>query len=775
MRSLRFGLGMRIFSGFGILVLLLLGIALSGSYGLFVVGGEVGKMDAIAGSLRRVQETTYRLEVVRRGLNRFRLDADEAALRDAINAETRAVELLEQLAAGATSDQKSALYHSVAANLRSLAKKRERFVTLLRAAVQERKVLSDIDDTMTVAATNLADAAGASKNPADWVPGHAVRIAFLSAELASSRFLASPEGDAALADAFRKEAGLAQGSLTAEIYVGSTDVKTLVPPVQTLLNQYIASFNKYAAAMLEGASLYDTQIRPEIHNLQTLLATAQDSLSSGFDQTSNAANDVATGALHKQIAMSGGATIAGLVLALLLARAIIRPIRSMTEAMARLAAGDTETDVPARGNTDEIGAMARAVEVFRLHAIENTRLAREREHDRAEKDRHQAAMDRHTEDFGTSIAGVMQRFIASANAVRQAASQATDGARRTHERISDTMQGAAASARDLGSVAASAEEVAASINEISKQVSHVTASVQAAVGRATETDVKVASLSEAANRIGEVVHLITNIAGQTNLLALNATIEAARAGEAGKGFAVVAGEVKALAAQTARATEQIGAQVVAIRGATDGAVTAVREVGAAIGAVETVATAIAAAVEEQAAATREITNSVQLVTTTTSSAADAMREVLAIAESTDETNVSAVQAADEVGETAGTLRSEMADFLAALTRGNESERRLYERIPGEGAQVSVRMGSRPAAGATIKDISRGGITILLDCDDQLGMDTEFCLPGGGSVKARIVRIEDGMTSFAFRQDAASLSQIDRAMEIIGQGGAVKAA
>ena len=152
-----------------------------------------------------------------------------------------------------------------------------------------------------------------------------------------------------------------------------------------------------------------------------------------------------------------------------------------------------------------------------------------------------------------------------------------------------------------------------SINEISRQVAHVTVSVQAAVDRATETDAKVAGLSAAADRIGDVVRIITDIAGQTNLLALNATIEAARAGAAGKGFAVVAGEVKALAAQTGRATDQIGAQIIAIRDATAEAVTAVREVGVAIGQVETVASAIAAAVEEQAAATREITNSVQQV------------------------------------------------------------------------------------------------------------------------------------------------------------------
>jgi methyl-accepting chemotaxis protein len=228
--------------------------------------------------------------------------------------------------------------------------------------------------------------------------------------------------------------------------------------------------------------------------------------------------------------------------------------------------------------------------------------------------------------------------------------------------------------------------------------------VHADVDRASETDAKVAGLATATDQIGDVVRLISDIADQTNLLALNATIEAARAGEAGKGFAVVAGEVKALAAETARATSQIGTQIVAIREATGEAVSAVRDVGLAIGQVESVSTAIAAAVAEQAAATEEISNSVQSVTMATNSSVHAMEEVASIAAQSDTASHSVLTAADEVGQTAGTLRAEVTGFLNAMTRGDSEDRRSHEHLPVSGAKASadhapnaLQQRTRPAA------------------------------------------------------------------------------
>ncbi len=209
------------------------------------------------------------------------------------------------------------------------------------------------------------------------------------------------------------------------------------------------------------------------------------------------------------------------------------------------------------------------------------------------------------------------------------------------------------------------------------------------------TDAKVGGMASAADRVGDVVRLITDIASRTNLLALNATIEAARAGAAGKGFAVVAGEVKGLATQTGKATEEIATQITAIRAATGEAVTAVREVSAAIAEVNEVATAIAAAVEQQAAATREIAASVQTVTVANHEATAAMQEVSSISQTTDAASSQVLVGADEVGRNAETLRGELTEFLQAMASTGDEDGRGHERIAGNGAQaVAARLGAQ---------------------------------------------------------------------------------
>lgn len=352
-------------------------------------------------------------------------------------------------------------------------------------------------------------------------------------------------------------------------------------------------------------------------------------------------------------------------------RRVARPLAGLATATGQLAGGNLDVAVPEVHRADEVGAVARALETLR----DGSRRARELEaaaaSERLARDRRQAAMAHHTEEFGTSVTGLMSSLTATGAAMRRAADEMAEAMRHTRDGAAVTTSGAEESARNLASVAAAVEELTASVREISRQVTEAASLAQDADGRARATDATVRGLTEAASQIGEVVNLITGIAGQTNLLALNATIEAARAGEAGKGFAVVASEVKQLAAQTARATEQIGIQIAAIQAATGEAAGAVRGVGDAIARVNEVAATIAAAVEQQGAATREIAVSVQTVSRHAETSSNAMRKVMEVVDGADATVRSVLTTAGEVAELSGTLHGQVDQFLTAVRETEE--------------------------------------------------------------------------------------------------------
>jgi methyl-accepting chemotaxis protein len=366
--------------------------------------------------------------------------------------------------------------------------------------------------------------------------------------------------------------------------------------------------------------------------------------------------------------IGGVVLLVGILGSWLVTRDITRSLSVVEQALERLVGGDLTSDIPGLGRRDEVGGIARAMLVFRGNARQTLELQADVDKAREAKDRRQAAMDRDTHDFGGSIAGVMASLGTSAEAMRTTASTMSATARQTRTSAARTAEAATASSRNLGAVSTGTEQMSASIAEISRQTARGTNAVRGAVHCAGATDTKVAGLAQAADRIGDVVRLISSIAGQTNLLALNATIEAARAGDAGKGFAVVANEVKALAAQTARATTDIGTQIAAIGAATAEAVDAVRDVVRAIGQVDEVTVAIAAAVEHQASATRDIATSIQTVTVTTDETVRSMNEVCTVSEATEAAGRDVLAGADDVARTAATLKIEVDQFLSATAR-----------------------------------------------------------------------------------------------------------
>jgi methyl-accepting chemotaxis protein len=362
----------------------------------------------------------------------------------------------------------------------------------------------------------------------------------------------------------------------------------------------------------------------------------------------------------------GLALIVAVGAGLLLSRSVATPVLGMTAAMTRLAEHDMSVTVPALGQADEIGRMAKAVEVFRESMIKAAAAAEREAADNQARAARAALIDRLTGDFDAGVTEVLTAVSSAADEMQSTATAMTtiaDGSARQANAVAAAAEEASA---NVQTVAASAEELASSIAEITRQVAQSSTISTQAVAQAKTTDHDVEALTLAASKIGEVVRLISDIADRTNLLALNATIEAARAGEAGRGFAIVAAEVKGLAQQTARATGDIAAQVEAIQIATARSVEAIRDIAGTIAGISQTSTAIASAVEQQGAATGEIARNVQQASAGTTQVTQNIAGVSQAAAETGHAASQVLGAAGDLSKQAALLRGKVETFLGAI-------------------------------------------------------------------------------------------------------------
>ena len=611
MPSLRLRIRGRLYLGFSVLVAISLTMAVVAVWNLWAVQGQMARLSALSDNTARVQDISIHLQAIRRANLRYIYDANEPAFKEAAEREAATVELLKAAAKSTLSEERLKIYNGLMGDIEKLKPLRERMGAAVNETMKGKATLLTGGDELTANTGKLVDAARATGDTSVTAPVADLESKILLVRVANWRFLAVR--DAKGPATFRTNLDRAQQALVSLEKAGLPDeVKAAFGPIKSSLSTYKAAFETTSAAILEADEIYRNGIAPLVSESVDKLKVAETGLKTDYQKSRATTDGVIANTTWIQQVGGGLAVLFGGIVAFLIARSIAGPLTSMNRAMGALAGGDLKVEIPGRGKTDEIGDMAKAIQVFKESMVETERLRDEQTAlEERQVESRKADMRKLAGEFEQAVGEIVDTVSSASTELEASAGTLTTTAARARDLSTEVASASQEASANVQAVASATEELSSSVSEIARQVQESARIASEAVVQASRTNERVGELSKAAARIGDVVELISTIAGQTNLLALNATIEAARAGEAGRGFAVVASEVKALAEQTAKATGEIAQQVSSIQAATEESVGSIREISGTIERLSEISSTVAAAVEEQGAATQEISRNVQ--------------------------------------------------------------------------------------------------------------------------------------------------------------------
>ncbi len=659
------GIRSRLYAGF---VLLVMTAAIIGAYAIY----QQDRLDdsyEVRSRLYRTAQTILAVDGLAARLRGFaetyRLMPQPERIPAMEQARRTIEESSEKGTASAITDLGRMLFARIGDDARALKPELEHLTATGAALVEARTRMFEAGNSLAHLTKTLVADVRARNEERMFSRAAGVETVVLEARLAAARY--AIKSDPRDFEAYIRSMDEARAAVEAfKATPGGAPFSPQAAALRAALDAAFGSFQSFDQAAKAARAAFETGIKPHVEAIDEVGTDLRGRILAGINRMDAEASEAVKTVRRVEIVLIVLALVLGGILAFLLARSVGRPIAVMTGAMTRLADGDMKVTVPYRSATDEMGAMARAIDIFRHNAVARAELEAAQAAEQEARQHRVERVDELVHAFHRKIAGSLDIVTAATSELDATARAMTRVADDTNSQAVTSSSAAEQTSANVQTVAAAAEEMVSSLQEIERQVLRSNEVAGLAAHEAEATNAAMVSLRTAAEQIGAAVSMISGIASQTNLLALNATIEAARAGESGRGFAVVASEVKELAGQTARATEEIGGQIAAIQMASGQAAEAMQQIARTIATVNEISGAIAATVVQQTAATAEISRNAGEAARGTEDVSANVSRVLAAARETGNAAGQVQSVASELATQSQTVKREVDSFLSDI-------------------------------------------------------------------------------------------------------------